>query len=111
MMKLRMLNAQAVRTLLPMERCVDLMRHAMRLVPEGRTLQPIRSAVCHPNGTGLLGMMPGYTSDPHWLGIKVVSVFPGNFGTELGSHQGMVLLFEPSHGSPVAILDGREITA
>jgi hypothetical protein len=55
--------------------------------------------------------MPGYTATPEWLGIKVVTVFPANFGTERGSHQGMVLLFEPEHGSPVAIVDGREITA
>jgi ornithine cyclodeaminase len=55
--------------------------------------------------------MPGYTANPEWLGIKVVSVFPDNFGTERGSHQGMVLLFDAGHGSPVAIVDGREITA
>jgi len=110
-MKLRLLNAQQVRGLLPMDRCIDLMRTAMRLVAEGRTLQPIRSSLWHPNRKGLLSMMPGYTADPQWLGIKVVSVFPGNFGTERGSHQGMVLLFDPENGSPQAILDGREITA
>jgi ornithine cyclodeaminase len=110
-MKLRLLNAQDVRSLLPMGRCVDLMRHAMLLVAHEKALQPIRSSLWHPNGTGLLSMMPGYTADPHWLGIKVVSVFPENFGTERGSHQGMVLLFEPEHGSPVAVVDGREITA
>src|SRR5262249_53337796 len=33
------------------------------------------------------------------------------FGSDIGSHQGVVLLFETKHGSPVALLDGREITA
>jgi ornithine cyclodeaminase len=94
-----------------MDRCIDLMRKAMLLVAKEQTLQPIRSSLQHPNGKGLLSVMPGYTANPHWLGIKVVSVFPGNFGTEWGSHQGIVLLFEPEHGSPVAIADGREITA
>jgi len=110
-MKLRLLNGQDVRVLLPMDNCIDIMRKAMLLVAEERTLQPLRSSLWHPNGQGLLSMMPGYTADPHWLGIKVVSVFPGNFGTARGSHQGMVLLFEPASGSPVAIADGREITA
>jgi ornithine cyclodeaminase/alanine dehydrogenase-like protein (mu-crystallin family) len=109
--RLRLLDARTVRALLPMERCVDLMRQAMLLVAQQRTLQPIRSSLWHPNGKGLLSMMPGYTADPEWFGIKVVSVFPGNFGSERGSHQGMVLLFDAEHGSPVAILDGREITA
>jgi ornithine cyclodeaminase len=110
-MKLRLLNAHDVRTLLPMDRCIDLMRKAMLLVAQEKAVQPIRCSLLHPNGGGLLSMMPGYTSDPEWLGIKVVSVFPGNFGTGRGSHQGMVLLFDPDNGSPVAILDGREITA
>src|SRR5512135_2978006 len=92
--KLRLLNAADVRALLPMTRCIDLMRQAMTLVADGSTLQPIRQAVRHPNGRGLLSVMPGYVGDPDWLGIKVISVFPGNHGTALGSHQGMVLLFD-----------------
>jgi ornithine cyclodeaminase len=110
-MKLKLLNAQNVRQLLPMDRCIDLMRQAMLLVAHLQTVQPIRSSLWHPNGKGLLSMMPGYTASPEWLGIKVVTVFPANFGTEKGSHQGMVLLFDPEDGSPVAIVDGREITA
>jgi len=110
-MPIRLLNAAAVRELLPVDRCIDLMRTAMKLVATGRTIQPIRSAVFHPDRRGLMSMMPGYIADPEWLGIKVISVFPGNFGTGLGSHQGVVLLFDPKNGSPVAMMDGREITA
>jgi ornithine cyclodeaminase len=110
-MKIRLLNATAVRTLLPMDRCIELMRTAMSLVAKNQTIQPIRQAVFHPDRRGLMSMMPGFTADPEWLGIKVISVFPGNFGSEIGSHQGVVLLFETKRGSPVALLDGREITA
>jgi ornithine cyclodeaminase len=110
-MNIRLLNASAVRTLLPMSRCIELMRTAMSLVAKNQAIQPIRQAVFHPDRRGLMSMMPGYTADPEWLGIKVISVFPGNFGSEIGSHQGVVLLFETKHGSPVALLDGREITA
>jgi len=110
-MTLRLLNAQDVCALLPIGRCIDLMRKAMLLVARKETLQPIRSSLWHPNGRGLLSIMPGYTADPKCLGIKVVSVFPGNSGTQRGSHQGMVLLFDPEHGAPVAIVDGRAITA
>lgn len=107
----RLLNAEAVRQLLPMDRCVELMRKAMLLVAQEQTIQPIRSALRLPDGNGIMSLMPGYTADPRWLGIKVVSVFPGNSGSDRGSHQGAVLLFEPEHGSLVAIADGREITA
>lgn len=110
-MNIRLLNAAAVRELLPMERCLTLMRDAMRLVATERAGQPIRRAVPLPDGSGLLGLMPGYTEEPRWLGVKVVTVFPGNFGTPLGSHQGLVLLFDASNGVPRAVVEAREITS
>jgi ornithine cyclodeaminase/alanine dehydrogenase-like protein (mu-crystallin family) len=110
-MQLRLLNAAAVRTLLPIAECIRLMRQAFEMVATGQTVQPIRQSLRHPNGRGLLSLMPGYTANPEWLGVKVVSVYPGNSGSQFGSHQGLVLMFETNHGSPVAALDGREITA
>ena len=111
MSEICLLNAAIVRELLPMDVCVPLMRRAFAMVATGATVQPVRQALHLPDRRGLVGWMPGYTADPAWLGVKVVSVFPQNFGTAFGSHQGMVLLFETTHGAPVAILDGREITA
>lgn len=111
-MQIRLLNAAAVRDLLPVDQCIALARQAMKLVAlEGGTIQPIRQGLFHPDKRGLMSMMPGYTSNPEWLGIKVMSVFPGNFGTAYGSHQGFVILFETGNGIPRAIMDGREITA
>ena len=108
---IRLLNAEAVRELLPLERCIPLMRQAMVLVAQGKARQPIRQFMNQPDGRGLLGLMPGHIGKPEWLGIKVITVFPANFGTEFGSHQGMVLLFDTRNGAPKAILDAREITA
>ncbi len=110
-MQIRVLNAAAVRSLLPIDRCIELMRQAMSLVATNQAIQPIRQALYLPDRRGLLSMMPGYTGDPEWLGIKVMSVFPANFGTAFGSHQGFVHLFETKNGAPRAIMDGREITA
>ena len=109
-MRIRVINEQEVIRLLPMRVCIDLVRHAMVLTAEGRAVQPIRTSVALPNSNNFLGMMPGYIEDPAWLGIKVMSVFPGNGGTQYGSHQGMVLLFETTLGRPVAIIDGRAVT-
>lgn len=110
-MQIRVLNAAAVRALLPIDRCTELMRQAMTLVATDRTTQPIRQGLYHPDRRGLLSMMPGYIGDPEWLGIKIMTVFPANFGTEFGSHQGFVHLFETKNGAPRATMDGREITA
>jgi len=110
-MELRIISAADVRRLLPMSRCIPATREAMTLTSDGRAVQPIRTKMDAPGGRGLLSMMPGALIDPAQLGIKVITVFPGNFGTGVASHQGMILLFDPQTGSPVAVVDGREVTA
>jgi len=110
-MSLLILSADDVRSLLPMERCIALMREAFLLAASGGAVQPVRSGLATPDRRGGLGVMPGHIASPPRLGIKVVTVFPGNHGTALGSHQGMVLLFEASTGEPVAVIEARAITA
>jgi ornithine cyclodeaminase len=55
--------------------------------------------------------MPSIYGARQAMGVKVLSVFPGNHGTTFDSHQGAVLLFEARHGQLLAILDASEITA
>jgi len=55
--------------------------------------------------------MPAYMEDLQMMGLKIVSVFPGNLGTEYDSHMGAVMIFETKHGQPLALIDATEITA
>ncbi len=104
--------AQAdVRTLLPMSECMDVMGGVLRSLSAGEGLNPLRSLMPLPGGRGILGMMPGMPASPEALGIKVVTVFPGNHGSAWDAHQGMVILFDPENGLPVGILDASEVTA
>jgi ornithine cyclodeaminase len=45
------------------------------------------------------------------LGIKVITIFHANGALGLPSHQGVVMLFDAKHGTPLLILDAAEITA
>ena len=110
-MKLRILNARDIRQLITVEQCIPLMRQALRLAGSGGAMQPIRVVHAQPDGRGTMGLMPGYAADPRWFGIKVLTVFPGNFGTAMATHQGTVQLFDADTGALRAILDAREITA
>ena len=49
---IRLLNAEAVRELLPLERCIPLMRQAMVLVAQNKARQPIRQFMNPPDGRG-----------------------------------------------------------
>lgn len=87
------------------------MEEAFTSLADGRALQPLRSLMWLPDKTGLLGMMPAYAADNKMMGIKLISVFPGNRKFGYSSHQGAILLFESIHGQLLAIVDADEITA
>jgi len=110
-MKVLFVNEAAVRKLLPLESCIGLMRDALTTLARGDAVLPLRNMVRLPDGSGILGLMPGYLGQPRSFGFKVVSVMPGNHGTPYDSHQGVVMLFGLMHGEPLAILDATAITA
>lgn len=105
------LSQTEVRELLPMDRCIDLMAEALTGLSAGEAVNPLRHGIFLPDRSGFLGIMPGHTAEPAVLGLKVIAVFPGNHGSELDSHQGIVALFDTQNGRPLAILEASEITA
>ena len=105
------MNQADVPALLPMGECVDVMAKALAGLARGEVLMPLRSIMWLPERVGALGTMPAYAGDRNVMGLKVISVFPGNHGTEFDSHQGAVMLFETKNGRPLAIVDATSVTA
>lgn len=60
-------------------------------------------------------LMPAWTgaggTGPRYLGCKIVTVFPDNAKTALPSLYGQYLLLSGDTGEPLAIIDGRLLTA
>src|SRR5215471_1657885 len=110
-MKVLIVNQSEVIDLLPMAECMDVMADALKTLARGEAILPLRPVLWLPEKVGALGMMPSYLGDIRAMGLKVVSVFPGNHGTEYDSHMGAVLVFETQHGQLLAIVDASEITA
>ena len=100
-----------VPSLLPMAECMTVMEEALKTLARGGAILPLRPLMRVPQKAGILGMMPAYMEQPDALGVKIITVFNGNHGTEYDSHQGLVVLFEAQHGSVVAIIDASSITA
>jgi ornithine cyclodeaminase len=101
---------EEVATLLPMAECVEVMASTMAELARGETLLPLRSILWLPERVGALGLMPGALLPEKVLGLKAITLFPGNEGTPLDTHQGAVLLFEAAHGSLLAVIDATSIT-
>lgn len=110
-MQVLLINQVDVRRLLPMNECMEVMAQTLLTVAKGNAIVPLRPVMWLPEKVGALGMMPGYLGDIGMMGVKVVSVFPGNHGTAYDSHMGAVMLFEDKHGQLLAIVDASEITA
>jgi ornithine cyclodeaminase/alanine dehydrogenase-like protein (mu-crystallin family) len=100
-----------VRRLLSMRECMERMAVALTALARGEAQVPLRSLLWLPDRSGLLGMMPAHYRPARVMGLKAVSVMPGNHGTPWDAHQGGVLLFETRHGRPLALVDASAITA
>jgi ornithine cyclodeaminase len=110
-MQITVVSQEEVPALLPMDECIAAMERALGALAAGEALMPLRTIMWLPEKVGALGMMPAYLANEQVLGLKVITVFPGNHGTEIDAHQGAVMLFEAAHGRPLAIVDATAITA
>jgi alanine dehydrogenase len=107
----RIITQSQVHSLLPMDECMSVMTDALVSLAKGGCVNPLRPMMRIPEQRGIMGLMPAYLDSPESLGVKIITVFNANHGTEYDSHQGVVLLFEAVHGSPVAMIDASAITA
>lgn len=110
-MQVLIVNQDEVRALLPMNECIEVMAEALKTLARGDVILPLRPVMRLPDPSNALILMPAYLGAPAALGLKVITIFPGNAGSEFDSHPGVVMLFDTEHGQPLAIMDASEITA
>ncbi len=103
------LTGAETRALLDLDELRAGLATAMRDVSEGRASMPARIAAVVPE-RGLLAAMPAYVPAIGGLAAKLVSLFPGNAGTAVPTHQAVVIVVDPDTGQPLALLDGTSIT-
>jgi ornithine cyclodeaminase/alanine dehydrogenase-like protein (mu-crystallin family) len=113
---MRILSADDVRRAVPMAAAVDAVADAFAQLSTGRATVPLRTPIGQPQHDSHTFFMPallagGVGSTPA-LGMKVVSVFPHNAARHgLPTIHALVALFNPETGQPLAVLDGRLLTA
>jgi alanine dehydrogenase len=97
-----------VRELLDLDQLVDALAAAHRDLSAGNASMPPRIAALVQDQQALLGVMPSYLPSAG-LACKLVTLFPRN--TERHTHQAVIAVFDPENGTPLALMDGRYITA
>ncbi len=86
---------------------IDALERAMIAFSAGEVVQPVRQMLPVPGQDAFMGAMPAIGEA---MAVKVVTLFHGNAGTGIPTHQAVILVFDRDNGSPVAALDGRLIT-
>ncbi|MGP6156678.1 MAG: ornithine cyclodeaminase family protein [Vulcanimicrobiaceae bacterium] len=102
------LGEDDVRAVLRWEELIPAMERALASFSAGEVQQPVRTVLTIDEGKRYLGVMPAVARDS--MGLKLVSFYPVNAGTDIPTHMATVLLFQPETGEPLAVMDGRLIT-
>ena len=103
------LDAAAVREATPWS---ELMEAIAELLADGSASVPkreIHDVGLPGGGTGSLLVMPAWL-DTELLGVKAVTYYPSNAGTDLGTISAGYLLFDGQTGQLAAMIDGDELT-
>jgi ornithine cyclodeaminase/alanine dehydrogenase-like protein (mu-crystallin family) len=101
----KILDEAAVRELLRMEDLIPAMASALADLSAKKAVQPVRMVLPVADHEGFFGVMPAYNGA---LGAKLVTFYPKN--KDVHTHHGVIVLFQPETGEPIAMMDGRLIT-
>jgi ornithine cyclodeaminase len=78
---------------------------------EAVVIEPRVHLVPNDSATGLFNVLRGVVHPLGLAGVKVVGDFVGNYEIGLPSEIGMLTLFDPDSGAPLAILNATTLTA
>jgi ornithine cyclodeaminase len=91
---------------------VAAVEDAVRAHGDGRVVvEPRMHLVPDNNGAGHFNVLRGHLGRPGVSGIKVVGDFVANYAAGLPSELGLLTLYDPGTGVPLAIMDATLITA
>ena len=97
------LNKEAMEGLCTMAQAIDLCGQAARAHAQGKALVPLRTNLDLPQQGGQALFMPGFLGGVDALGVKIVSVYPGNSQKNLPAVPAtMVMLDETMRAADVA---------
>jgi alanine dehydrogenase len=106
---LRHITAEDIARALTYAELVEVLRRAFR----NDITVPVRHhhTIPTPGGDATLLLMPAWTGDRTFIGCKLLTVFPDNATRGKPSVYGSYVLLSGASGEPLAVMDGRELTA
>ncbi len=84
------------------------MESALAEFSQGAGIHPVRTILTIEERARYVGLMPAVAGDV--MGLKFVTFYPVNAGSEVPTHNATILLYRTGDGQPLAAMDGRLIT-
>lgn len=104
---LPIIGEEFIASVLEWDPLIDALERAMIEFSAGRVAQPVRQIVQIPGHDAIIAAMPAVGEA---MAVKIVTLYHENAGTDLPTHQAIIVIFDKDNGSPLALLDGRLIT-
>ena len=96
---------------LPMADAITGMKEAFAASSAGTAEMPNRTVIPIGKDSDLAIFMPAHIKDSSTASVKSLTFLPDNESCDLPIIQAVVLVFDVSTGSPVALMDGSRLTA
>jgi ornithine cyclodeaminase len=109
--RMRILSARDVRAAVTMPAAIAAMRTAFAQLSTGDAQVPQRLSLTQAARQAVTLVMPAWLPRGEQLGVKLVSVMPGNAAAGLPVVSAVVLLLDAATGQARALLDGTHLTA
>jgi ornithine cyclodeaminase/alanine dehydrogenase len=94
-----------------MREIIDAVENGYREKGKGAVVIPPRTAIEIARYNGFIHFMPAYLSDIDALAVKIVTTHVDNPKRNLPTVAATIIVYDPSNGTPLAIMDGTYITA
>src|SRR5262249_27893166 len=105
------LNEDEIRRAAPSRReIVAIVEDTYRMDAAGEAEVPSKIGVHPDRANSLVHAMPAWVSGASALGVKLISYYPGNSAQGLHDSTGIIVLYNPADGQPLAIMEGMWIT-
>ncbi|UJF16142.1 ornithine cyclodeaminase family protein [Jeotgalibaca sp. MA1X17-3] len=109
-MQILVLKDHEMKEVLSMREAIQADKDALSLYSKGEVTIPLRTNLNIPEQEGQSLYMPGYAADASALGVKIVSVYPGNIKKGLTSVPATMVLVDTETGQVSSIMDGTYLT-
>lgn len=104
-------SADDVRIALPMDKAVEAMKAAFRELATGEVTVPLRTHLELSEYDADALVMSCYSPRLRQVGIKIITLHPGNVECGLPYIQATVMVVDAERGTPLAVMSGAILTA